>query len=365
MMQYLAYFSIAFLAFQFLGVVLNSFFPQRIHRHGTSLNELVSVLIPARNEEENIGALLNDLSGLHGQNLEIIVFDDNSMDRTSAIVQGYAAKDQRIQLLHSEGLPGEWLGKNHACYQLAKHATGRYLLFLDADVRIDGQVIEDAVLYLQDYGLGLLSAFPIQIQKTFGERVSVPVMNYVLLTLLPLIFVRISPFASHSAANGQFMLFDAETYRQNQPHQRFKMSAVEDIAIANDYKKKKIKTACITGDERIRCRMYQSYKEALHGFSKNVFMFFGNKPGLAFLFWIVAALGFIPVLLSSIWPLVISYFSVLFLVLVLYSLSSKQNVPGNVLLFPLQLLFLLHVMCTSMINKKTKDYSWKGRNIYT
>lgn len=189
-------------------------------------------------------------------------------------------------------------------------------------------------------------------------------MNYILLTLLPLVFVRISPFKSHAAANGQFMLFDAEVYRKIQPHQLVKNSAIEDISIVRLFKKEKIRSACVTGEKRIQCRMYKTYKEAVSGFSKNVFMFFCNMPVFAFLFWAFSALGFIPVLFTL--PQYLSYYFVtVVLILVLYSSVSKQNIVLNMLLFPLHLIFFITILWKALLIRKHKKLKWKERNIYS
>jgi len=363
-MVYLAYISFCFLGMQLLNVVLNLIFKQRIKKSRAENKELISVLIPARNEEANISFLLSDLQKSKNENFEIIVFDDESTDNTAKVVLDFAKQDKRIVLIQTNGLPQGWLGKNHACYQLAQKARGKYLLFLDADVRIEYNITTDAVSYLKRLNLKLLSIFPIQIQKTFGEKISVPVMDYILLTLLPLLFVRISPFKSHAAANGQFMLFDAETYRKVQPHLLFNNSAVEDIKIARHFKKEKFKIACLTGEKRVQCRMYKSYNEAVKGFSKNVFMFFGNVPLLAFLFWAFSAFGFIPIWLAL--PQFLTYyFAVLVSVLLLYSLVGQQNSVLNFLLFPFHLLFLTTILGNAFKVKKYKKLEWKERNIYS
>jgi len=361
-MLYMAYISFLFLCMQFANALINLVCRQKLKFSGVEDGEIISILIPARNEEENIAFLLSDLQKIINRNIEILVFDDQSTDNTTKVVQDFSGRDARIILIKSEGLPKGWLGKNHACYQLAQKATGKKYLFIDADVRINGYIITDAVAHLRKYNLGLLSIFPTQMQKTLGEKLSVPIMNYILLTLLPLIFVRISPFKSHAAANGQFMLFDAATYDKIQPHMRFKNSAVEDIAIARFLKKQKIDIACLTGEDRVKCRMYKSYKEALNGFSKNVFMFFGNIPVLAFLFWLFASLGFIPVL-SAMPEYVIFYIFGIILIQFFYSVTSKQNIFLSAILFPLHMIFLLQILVNGILVKTRKTYSWKERNI--
>lgn len=363
-MQYLVYISFGFFGFQLLNVLINFIFRQTIEKTEIQNNELISVLIPARNEENAIGFLLEALYKTKNDNIEILICNDHSTDNTEEIVRKYIKTDSRIKMIQSDSLPNGWLGKNHACYQLAKQAKGRYFLFLDADVVISGNIIADAVAYAKKYNLGLLSVFPKQIQLTTGEKQTVPVMNYILLTLLPLIFVKVSPFKSHAAANGQFMLFDSETYCKLKPHEQFKNSAVEDIAISRFYKNQKIKTACLIGEERIQCRMYNSYNSALNGFSKNIFMFFGDAPAVAFLFWIFGTLGIVPIILYNI-HLVFPYLLGVLLIQILYALTCKQNVLSTVLFFPANMFFMLQVMMKALMVKKQKNYTWKGRNIYS
>lgn len=361
-MEIVFYISLAFIVFQASNVLINFLFREKLARTSSSDGELISILIPARNEEKNISKLLESLLKIEHANVEILVLDDHSTDNTSQIVEAYCLKDARIKLHKSAELKSDWLGKNFACHQLSQLAHGKYFLFVDADVQLNGNIVQDSVQYLKKHKLALLSAFPVQKQISFGEKISVPIMNYILLTLLPLVFVRLSPFNAHAAANGQFMLFDATCYKQHLPHLVFKKSAVEDIKIAQYYKKNRLKIACIIGEDRIECRMYHSYKEALNGFSKNIFMFFCNVPMLALLFFILASLGFMAVLGHNV-EIVLSYFIAVLFIQVFYALTCKQNVVYTLLLFPLHLFFMLHVMLNGYVSRKKKNYIWKERSV--
>lgn len=361
-MFYIAIFSFIFIIYQFITTLINFIFRQKIKNTDSLDNTEISILIPVRNEEKNIADLIENLQNLKSPNTEIIIYDDLSTDNTCQIIEKYINQNPNIKLIKGKELPEGWSGKNFACYNLAKNAHGKYYLFIDADVRLYDDIVPGVVAYLKKHNLGLLSIFPVQVLETFGEKISVPIMNYILLTLLPLILVHKSPFTAHSAANGQFMLFDADTYKRINPHEKFKNSHIEDINIARYYKKQNIKIACMTGDKRVQCRMYTSYQEALNGFAKNIFMFFGNQPVLAFMFWLLATVGYLPVMFVSN-SLLIIYFSLLIIIQSLYSILTKQNPVLNLLLFPLQLVFMLHVMLYSIIKKNKKDYQWKGRNI--
>ncbi len=149
------------------------------------INPLVSILIPARNEENNIGRLLDDLQELKYNNFEILVYDDDSTDQTRSVIMDKSLLDKRIRYIQGKVLLPGWLGKNHACHQLAKAAKGDYLLFLDADVSVIPRLFTDSIAFMEKQDLDLLSLFPVQKMKTLGEWLTVPLMNRILLGNLP------------------------------------------------------------------------------------------------------------------------------------------------------------------------------------
>lgn len=324
---------------------------------------LVSVLIPARNEEMNIGRLLEGLVKQSYWNLEIIVYDDQSFDNTSNIVQNFSGSDNRISLVTSKGLPKGWLGKNYACNQLAQIAKGDYFLFLDADVTVSSHFIENAISYIQRKKLVLLSMFPRQELNSFGEKLVVPTMNWILLSLLLLPLVRLSRRRSLAAANGQMMLFNADVYRSNQWHEMVKSSAVEDITISRLIKRKRFKMATLLGTDDISCRMYGSYSEAINGFTKNVSSFFGGSNLVTIVFALVGTVGPFLVIFSFPFLMAFSYFFFLISARILLSRLSEQSFIFNVLLWPLQHLAFLHLVYKSYILSRKKKYEWKGRTI--
>ena len=361
-MIYLAYLLLGFSVIQLLVTLVNVVWRQN-YADISPVNELVSVLIPVRNEENNIDKLLKDLISQDYKNIEIIIFNDMSTDNTAAIVEKYSALDQRIRLINSEGLPDGWLGKNFACHTLSQYARGRYFLYLDADVRIGNDLIIRTVNHLKKYDLGLLSIFPKQILQSTGERLAVPLMNYILLSLLPLILVRITKFSSLAAANGQFMLFNANTYRKTMPHEHMKSQRVEDIKIARLFKKYRYKIACLVGDKNIRCHMYHSLNEAINGFAKNIKMFFGNSFLLAIIFWLITTLSFLPIWIYLSLQMLVIYLCFVILIRVLVTLVSHQSLFVNILLLIPQQLVLGFIIIRAILYYHGKSYVWKGRNI--
>ena len=355
---------LAFALLQLIVALVNLLFKERLPLTDAS-EEMpsLSLLIPARDEENNIGHLLDDLISISDRIKEIIVYDDKSTDNTASIVKQYSARDTRIKLISGKELPDDWNGKNHACYQLSLEANSDYLLFLDADVRVSEGVINRAVRYMERYRCSMMSIFPTQVMKSEGEKITVPNMQIILLTLLPLPLVRLAWFPSLSAANGQFMMFRSDTYREFEPHSIFRKSRAEDIEISGYLKKQHKRVSCLTGVEGIRCRMYHNKKDAIEGFSKNVIYFFGNSLPLAIIYWLTTTLGFIVFLADGRIEALLLWLVATLLARIFVSITALMKVSDNLLLFVPQQLMLGKFILRSILNNRKKTFRWKGRTI--
>ena len=362
-MIYLAYTVVLFYMLRFCVATVNIIFSPVLKKRTPQSTPLVSVLIPARNEEANIGNILNDLIKQSYLNIEVVVFNDQSTDNTAGLVKSFSETNKRFRLVESTGLPNGWLGKNNACHNLARNASGDYFLFLDADVRILPGVIESSLAQMQKHRLKLLSIFPKQIMKTTGEKITVPVMNSILLSLLPMVLTRKSSRPSLAAANGQFMLFEKETYLEIQPHEKVKKHPVEDILIARMYKSEGLKMQCMTGNETISCRMYQGFDDAIQGFAKNVAEFFGGSHLAAFLYWLFGTFGIFVVLFFLPPVFIITTLVMAIALKIFVSVASKQSVWQNLFLAIPQQLLMGGIVFLSYLNKKQKKNQWKGRDI--
>ena len=359
----IAYIILIFTAIQLIVSLANLLAETTLPETNKSHSCLVSVLIPARNEEQNIGSLLEDLVHQDYKNIEIVVYDDQSEDKTAKLVDEYSKYDSRIRMIGTGTLPEGWLGKNYACHSLAKEAKGSFLLFLDADVRVSGNLIARSISYSEKHDLRLISIFPKQIIESTGERITVPNMNYILLSLLPLALVRRLSYPSLSAANGQFMFFRSEDYNAIKPHEAVRADKVEDISIARMFKRRGLKTACMLGDDTITCRMYRGFSEALKGFSKNVTAFFGNSFTAALIFWIVTTFGILAVAGCGSGIVIAAYIAAYVLTRIFISAASRQNMFFNLLyIIPLQVSMGLFIL-TAFINRKFRKFEWKGRKI--
>lgn len=364
MALYIYYITFIFYSIQLLVASVNWLTkPLLIFNNDDNLNDFISLLIPARNEEKNISNILDSIISEDYKNFEVIVLNDSSTDKTEDILKTYTEKDIRIKYISGENLPAEWLGKNWACYQLAKQAKGDYLLFLDADTIIEKGTINSALNYLKTNNLKLLSLFPDQLMFTLGEKTTVPLMHNILLALLPLVAIKNTKFSSLAAANGQFMFFEAENYKTNQWHQLAKKEITEDIKIIRLMKSNGYKTMTLLGNNLVKCRMYQSLEEAINGFSKNLILMLGGN--ITFLFIYLA-------LMSWLWLYLIFKFSFLELLPIilmiiiqrtLISNISNQKILVNLIFYPLQMIILNIIAFFALYKKFNGKQTWKGRKI--
>lgn len=359
----LIYFIFFFLILRFTVTLFNFISNPKLTSSPRDYDDFVSILIPARDEEMNIPNLLQSILDQDYQHYEVIVLDDHSSDRTLEICEKFAVSDKRFRVLAGKELPKDWLGKNYACYQLAQEAKGKFLMFLDADETIADGLINNTVHRMRFYRLDLLSLFTNQIMITLGERMIVPLMHFILLNLLPLRLVRLSKSPAFSAASGQFMMFHADNYKENQWHEQVRNKVVEDIEIMRSIKALGFRGEALLANGYIFCRMYRSFRGAFRGFSKNLLAAFNNSIIGLFLYLFLVILG--PLAVAYILSAELLFFAIALIILsrVMISLMSDQNVWRNIILHPLQLLSLIFIAVIAVKKYFTKTIVWKGRPI--
>lgn len=359
----LIYLIFLFLIIRFAVTVFNFISNPKLTKSSREYTDLVSILIPVRDEEHNILNLLESIKDQDYQNYEVIILDDHSADNTREICDRFCRSHKQFRVVRGKELPKEWLGKNYACHQLAEESKGKFLMFLDADETILSGLINNTVHRMKFYQLDLLSLFTNQVMLTWGERMVVPLMHFVLLNLLPLRLVRLFKNPAFSAASGQFMLFTAENYIENQWHLQVKNKVVEDIEIMKLVKGYGYKAEVLLANGYIFCRMYKNLDEAFKGFSKNLLAGFNNSVAGLFFYLILVILG--PVAIAGILSPELLFFALALIVLsrVMISLMSGQNVWLNILLHPVQLVLMVLISITSVKKYLTKTIVWKGRTI--
>lgn len=352
-----------FIILRFTVTLFNFISDPKLRRVAKLYTQKVSILIPARNEADNILTLLQSIHQQDYPYYDVTILDDGSTDDTYAVCLKFAQANPKFKVIKGAKLPAGWIGKNFACHQLAKQADGEYLLFLDADEHIHPGLINSAVHRMNLNKLGLLSLFTNQQMVTIGEKLVVPLMHFILLNLLPIRLISIVKAPSVAAASGQFMLFDAAIYNQNQWHKAVKEKVVEDVEIMRLIKANAYNGEALLANNMINCRMYKSYNEAINGFSKNFLAAF-NYSIFGFLVYLTLVIIFPLILFTTLnLPLILFMSGLIILTRIMISLASGQNALHNVLLHPLQMFNLLVIAMLSIQKHLTKTTVWKGRKI--
>ncbi|MBM4443813.1 MAG: glycosyltransferase [Chloroflexi bacterium] len=259
-----------------LNLVLNMRALHRLGRGKAGLPDpapLISILVPARNEEKDIVPCLESLRRQDYPNYEILVLDDGSSDSTAALVAEIAARDHRVRLLEGQPLPKGWAGKPFACHQLASQARGSWLLFTDADTTHAPSMLRSALTYARDHDLSLLSGLPLQNTVSLSQRVVIPTFYFAILSLFPLWWLQGSRVPKPGLSIGQFLFVSARDYREVGGHEAVKSRILEDVWLGFAMVRRGKRQAVVDLSEVVTCRMYEGLRELWEGFSKWTYSF--------------------------------------------------------------------------------------------
>lgn len=286
----LIYDLIAFQAVLFLIALSNTWLMRRTRRHPPpAIWPRVSLLVPARDEEANVGCCVASLLAQEYPDFEVLALDDHSTDRTPCILEELAQRDGRLRVLSGRPVPDGWLGKNWACAQLAEQATGELLLFTDADTAHQPQALREMAAALLGEGADLLTGFPRQETRTAGEQLIVPFFFWIVYCFTPLALAYRLRRPAIATAVGQALLFRRAAYEAIGGHAAVRGNIVEDITLARRITAGGYRWRMARLTDLITCRMYHGGRAAADGLAKNLFAVFGFRV-LPYLFawgWLV------------------------------------------------------------------------------
>ena len=330
----------------------------------------ISILIPARNEEKNIGPAVRAALASEGADVEVVVLDDHSTDRTASIVREIAETDPRLRLESAPELPSGWCGKQHACARLAEHASHELILFVDADVVMDPRAPARLASFLRSRKAGLVSAFPHQETGTFLEKLLIPLIEFILLGYLPIQMGRWFRSPGFGAGCGQVFLADRSAYQKVGGHTVIKESLHDGVKLPRAFRRAGFQTDICSGHGLVRCRMYQNAEEVWSGLLKNAHEGIGN-PGAILPFTIFLIGGSVaPFVLAALYPsLGIAWWLgllPLFLAMVprtVNMLRFRQSALGW-LLHPISVILFLVIQWQALFRLLAgKKPTWKGRAV--
>ncbi|MSR34489.1 MAG: glycosyltransferase [Phycisphaerales bacterium] len=228
---------------------------------------LVSVVIPAHNEQKHAPGCIESILRGDYANIEVIVVLDRCTDATRANLQPIAARDSRLKLIDNDSCPKDWAGKCNAGRVGAEQAKGAYVLFTDADVEFSAQLIRASMGMLNERGLQLLSLMSTPRIRHWFEAVVQPVAAMELMRMFPVAQVNRAKNPRYFA-NGQFMLFERAAYDKLGGHAAVKDDLLEDIAFSRRMKDSGGRGGLAVADGMLMVEMYEKLSEFLQGWKR-------------------------------------------------------------------------------------------------
>ena len=355
---------------------------------------LISVCIPARNEERNIRACLEAVLAQDYPNLEVIVLDDRSTDRTSellrdlimesgSLVPEYQEQAPGLHIINGTDLPPGWAGKPHALYQASAAARGDWLCFIDADTFLSPAALSSCYAKAVEAKADMFTIMTFQILGSFWEKVVMPLV----MTALSVGFSprKVNdPNRKDAIANGQFILIKRPVYDAIGGHESVKDQIVEDKAISEQVKWNGYRLIVADGHAVAKTRMYTSLPEMWEGWTKNIYLGLRDQKGLLYLGVFGAIVALLAALFLPVWPMLgvtwllnsRSWMAVLvlleslifwiYLIIVRVKVARKMNISAwFAFTTPLGAAVFAGMMLTSAFRILSgKGVSWKGR-LYT
>jgi len=333
---------------------------------------LVSVLIPARDEEANLADCLDSVLRQDATVGEALVYDDHSTDATPRILAAYVARDARVRAVDPRPLPDGWCGKNFACARLAEEARGAWLLFLDADARLAEGAVARMVEEAHKREVTMLSAWPSLTLMSFWEKALMPMLNFVVFSLFPAPLSLVRDDASLGLAHGACILVERAGYQAVGGHAAAPDEIFEDQSLARLWREKGGRGLCLDGQGVVSVRMYSSLAGIWRGFQKNFFPAFRRESSFWGFIMLHAAMFLAPFVMPfwihawprwPMWPILIAVACVL---VIRSLLVLRFGHPWlSVLLHPMAEAILLAIGLSSWRRCKSgRGVGWKGRRYH-
>ena len=336
--------------------------------------ELLSICIPARNEEANIAQCVRAALDSSWPNLEVIVVDDRSEDQTSAQANLGAEGDSRFHLIQGEEPALGWAGKPWTCARAAKESKGAWLLFVDADVRLDRDAGAAAVMLAQERSLDLLSFFGRWTLLSFWECCLIPAVGWFIRGSVHFDHVN-NPAKAEGFANGQFILMRRSSYMEMEGHGAVRDQVLEDVRLAQVVKRAGYRAEMRPASWSFSVRLYSSLWEIVQGYTKNFYEGMNRNPivGIAAVLFIlfgsiIPMIGFFGGLISLFWGwTLLSPWMVMGLgTICILQLWFRYNIERidersgwYSLVHPIANIVLVFIIIRSIFGVQA---SWKGRN---
>ena len=343
-----------------LTIAAVNFFQIRTPKATSELLDSVGVVVPMRNEAENVEGIVATLSAQDGP-FHFYLLDDNSEDKTLELLQRFTAGDSRFTVIKGAPLADGWIGKTWALQQLYEASSEDVLVSIDADVRLTNDAINKAVTSLRGARLDFLSPYPRQIAHSFGERLIQPLLQWSWLTTVPLRYAEGARQKSMAVANGQFFVVRRSALDSISGYQSVKHAVIDDVFLARQLIAQGSSGTVIDGSDIAETRMYASWSEIEAGYGKSLNKAFGSIFGAIFVIVFLFVTSIAPLVLGLLGnPYGWLGFAAIVGSRVLSAIKSRGSVVDSVL-HPISIVALIYLIVYSYLVRGT--VTWKGRTL--
>jgi len=252
----------------FIGYMISSFKRsptiESIDKYPLYKNPKVSIILPARNEEKYIAKCLESLLTQDYQNFEIIAVNDSSTDKTESIIYEYAKRSSCIVPVSARPKPDGWAGKNWACYEGYRKATGEVFLFTDADTVHSPFVVSLALGHLLHDNLDAITAIPKLLCNDIWTKITLPLLSTFLHSRFSPLRVN-NPRTKTGYFFGSFYMITRDTYESIGTHKIVKHELVEDGALGSMVKEQNFRMKMVRGERFIDAMWSRDFETLWHG----------------------------------------------------------------------------------------------------
>jgi len=369
----------------FIMNILNVIYVKKVALYPDSAEcPLVSVIVPARNEERNIRTCVVSLLGQDYSPFEIIVVNDHSEDSTGKILAELQEKNPQLKVLDCAALPPGWTGKNWACDEGYRQAQGELIVFTDADTQHAPQFLRKAASALLHEKADLLTVIPRFGTVSLAEKLIMPFLIWLAYSLFPFGLMNLNRLRIVSYSNGAFLLFRRNAYRKIGGHAAIRDNVIDDLTLGRRIRRSGQRCVVVNGAAALECRMYTCMQEIYSGFAKNLFRLFSNSlPNLiavplSALCWLFfCAVYLVPVCAAAVCMLfpgcihsapalpLVAGMSILCSLFSFLLISIHFRYPRLMaFLYPVSIFLLFTIAMNSIIQTLSGKTQWKGRSLH-
>lgn len=345
-----------------LLISLINFLTIRTPDKTSQIQESISVLVPLRNEANNVGELVASLRDQENlTQVEFLLLDDNSEDDTLALLQQHVSGLSKFQILGGTTLPQGWIGKTWALQQLFERASGEIIVSVDADVRLVPDAISRAVTLLKDAQLDFLSPYPSQLAHSWSERLIQPLLQWSWMSTVILRIAEKSSISSMVVANGQFFVVRRTALAQVSGYKSVSNNVLDDVELARALVKQGSHGCVANGALIASTRMYSSWGEIQAGYGKSLHAAFGSVFGSALAITFLFLTGIAP-LIAGITGSYVAWYAYAAVTLTRAMSSIKTGKNGvDAFLHPISSALLIYLIIYSWLMRG--QVQWKGRTL--